>query len=186
MACVYRHIRLDKNVPFYIGIGKSVKRAYSKDRRSVYWNRIVTKSVYRVDIVFDDVDMDFAKQKEKELIALYGRFDLGLGTLCNLTDGGEGTVGFVFTEEERKKRSITALKMSEETKRKMSASAKLKTFSEDHKRNISIAKSNPVLDLETGKIFVSLRDACEFFNENYRKHKGRQEQSCKNIRFKRL
>ena len=34
MAILYRHIRLDKNVPFYIGIGKDIKRAYSKSNRN--------------------------------------------------------------------------------------------------------------------------------------------------------
>ena len=33
MAVVYRHIRLDKNEPFYIGIGKNIKRAYEKSRK---------------------------------------------------------------------------------------------------------------------------------------------------------
>ena len=28
MAVVYRHIRLDKNEPFYIGIGEKENRAY--------------------------------------------------------------------------------------------------------------------------------------------------------------
>ena len=31
-----------------------------------------------------------AFDEEKRLIALYGRKDLGMGPLCNLTDGGEG------------------------------------------------------------------------------------------------
>lgn len=36
-----------------------------------------------------------AKVKEIELISLYGRRDLGKGTLVNFTDGGEGTQGKV-------------------------------------------------------------------------------------------
>lgn len=188
MACVYRHVRLDCNVPFYIGIGKNTSRAFSKDRRNPYWLNIVSKSDYRVDLLFEDVSIDFAKEKEKEFITLYGRSDLGLGTLCNLTDGGEGTVGRVVSKEEKEKRSkvaVLALSRSDVRKR-MSDSGKKKIFSDSHKSNISDSKSFPVLDLETGKTFKSLRRACEYFDESYRKHKGRQEQGLKNIRFKRI
>ena len=33
---LYRHIRLDLGSPFYIGIGKTEKRAYSKKNRNKY------------------------------------------------------------------------------------------------------------------------------------------------------
>lgn len=97
MAHVYRHIRLDKNEPFYIGIGADDlgRRAHDKKaRRSEWWNRIVDKHGYIVQILFEDVSIEFAKEKEKEFIALYGRLDLGTGTLCNLTDGGDGISGW--------------------------------------------------------------------------------------------
>jgi hypothetical protein len=90
MICVYRHIRLDKNEPFYIGIG-SMKRAYSKQGRNVIWKNIVKKTDYRVDILFEDLTREEACEKEIEFIKLYGRKDLGTGTLSNRTDGGEGT-----------------------------------------------------------------------------------------------
>ena len=37
MKVLYRHIRLDKNEPFYIGIG-NIKRAYNKSERNDIWN----------------------------------------------------------------------------------------------------------------------------------------------------
>ena len=43
MAVVYRHIRLDKNVPFYIGIGDSINRAYNKINRTKIWKNIAKK-----------------------------------------------------------------------------------------------------------------------------------------------
>jgi hypothetical protein len=90
---LYRHIRLDKNEPFYIGIGcqKNYQRAYVKKHRNKYWNNIVNSTDYRVEIILDNLTKDEALQKEKEFIALYGRKDLGLGTLVNMTDGGDGT-----------------------------------------------------------------------------------------------
>lgn len=102
MPHVYRHIRLDKNEPFYIGVGLDDigRRARDKKaRRSDYWNRIANKHGYIVQILFEDVSIEFAKEKEKELIALYGRLDLGTGTLCNLTDGGDGINGWKATAE---------------------------------------------------------------------------------------
>jgi hypothetical protein len=97
MAYVYRHIRLDKNEPFYIGIGsdKTYKRAnarYKGDRNEI-WYKIVAKTKFEVEIIFDNVDWGFACEKEKEFIALYGKKCNGTGILANLTDGGEGVVG---------------------------------------------------------------------------------------------
>lgn len=117
---LYRHVRLDSNIPFYIGIGKKqkkfsatieneYKRAFSKKRTS-YWNKIVNKSKYRVDIVLESCDLNFIKKKEFEFISLYGRRDLGSGSLCNLTDGGEGCFNRISTPERNRKIS-EALKL---------------------------------------------------------------------------
>lgn len=113
---LYRHVRLDKNEVFYVGIGTKYKpfstlktteyeRGYCKSGRNPYWHRIVKKTEYRVEIILESEDYDFIKKKEVEFIALYGRRDLCKGTLTNLTDGGEGIVGIIRTEEELKKRS---------------------------------------------------------------------------------
>lgn len=109
MAYVYRHVRLDKNEVFYIGIGlkeDDYKRAYSKDsRRSQHWKSIVKSAPYRVDIMFEDDDVELIKQKEIEFIALYGRRDLGLGTLVNFTSGGDGMLGYKHSEDSKRKLS---------------------------------------------------------------------------------
>ena len=104
MAIVYRHIRLDTNQPFYIGIGKSEKRAYNKiHHRSSFWHNIVSKTEYEVEILFEDLTWKEACKKEKEFIALYGRKDNGTGILCNMTDGGDGGYGVVVKEETKEK-----------------------------------------------------------------------------------
>lgn len=123
MAYVYRHIRLDKNEPFYIGIGSDMtyKRANEKTRRSQLWNKIIAKSDYDVEILVDDITFDYAKLKEIEFIKLYGRIDLGNGTLANLTDGGDGLINRIFTPEHRKKLSLSQIgkKLTEEQKDKL-------------------------------------------------------------------
>lgn len=101
MAYVYRHIRLDKNEVFYVGIAlakTNYYRAYEKCRRSKFWERIINKTPYEVEIMLDDLTWEEACKKEIEFIQLYGRKNLGKGTLVNLTDGGEGTKNKVVSE----------------------------------------------------------------------------------------
>lgn len=123
MAVVYRHIRKDTNMPFYVGIGKDIKRAYSKFHRSNWWKRIVSKTEYDVHILFDDIDYETAKEKEKEFISLYKRITDG-GTLCNMTLGGDGCLGVSISEEGRKSISMSNKnrKVSKDTRKKMSES----------------------------------------------------------------
>lgn len=112
MAYVYRHIRLDKNQPFYIGIGTDTiyKRANEKTRRNKIWNKIAAKTNIEVEILFNDLTFEQAKQKEIEFIKLYGRIDNNTGILSNMTDGGDGTINKIYTKEYRERLSIAAKK----------------------------------------------------------------------------
>ena len=136
---VYRHIRCDKNEPFYIGIGRNVKRAYNKTRRSNLWKSIVAKTDYEVEILFENVSWEFAKEKEIEFIELYGRRDLNKGTLVNFTDGGDGSLGLFRSEETKRKisKSLKGINRSEETIQKIKDSQKGRVFSKEHKLKLS-------------------------------------------------
>ena len=58
MAYVYRHIRVDKNEPFYIGIGSGgYRRANSTKGRNKIWYGIVARTDYEVEIVLDNFDI---------------------------------------------------------------------------------------------------------------------------------
>lgn len=96
MAILYRHLKPNGDV-FYIGIGKNEKRAYNKNNgRSNYWKNIINKyHNYEVDILKRDLTWEDACELEKILISYYGRKDLGLGNLVNMTDGGDGTNGMI-------------------------------------------------------------------------------------------
>jgi hypothetical protein len=102
MAYLYRHIRLDRNEPFYIGIGSdddySFKRAYDKKSRNRYWSSIVAKTEYEVDILMTDMSWEEACKKEIEFIKFYGRKSINEGTLVNMTDGGDGMLGIKPSE----------------------------------------------------------------------------------------
>lgn len=164
MAYVYRHIRLDTNQPFYIGIGsdeKKYKRAYEKQSRNIHWKRIISKAEYRVEILLDDISWEKCCEKEIELINLYGRSDIGKGTLCNLTDGGDGAYGVIYSDERKKNKSlkmignnyskgITAWNKgktniySEETLKKISDKVKLSLTDERRKQLSEQKKGNKI------------------------------------------
>lgn len=59
---------------------------------------------------------------EIDLIATIGRRDLGKGPLCNLTNGGDGAVGYIHTEESKQKmsKSQKGRIVSDETRQKIS------------------------------------------------------------------
>jgi len=147
MAYVYRHIRLDKNEPFYIGIGSDDKyyRAGAKSNRNKLWKDIVAKTDYEIEILFNDLTWDDACKKEQEFIALYGRKNKNKGSLCNLTDGGEGAFGVIVTQEKKDKLSKKQMGkiIAQETKDKISNALKgKKRNSRTIETKLKISKAN--------------------------------------------
>lgn len=120
---VYRHLKPCGEV-FYIGIGqtKDFKRAKTIFNRNNYWKNIVNKYGFEYEILSHSLTIEEAKELERILISWYKRKDCCEGTLVNLTDGGDGTFGFIY---------------SDESKRKMSTSAKGKILSQETKDKIS-------------------------------------------------
>lgn len=105
MSYVYRHIRLDKNEPFYIGIGsdEKYKRAYTNNSRNKIWKSITLKTDYEIEILLDNLTWEDACKKEIEFIDLYKR-KCDNGILANLSLGGEGgAMGFKRTQENKDK-----------------------------------------------------------------------------------
>lgn len=102
---IYRHIRQDKNEPFYIGRGTGYirpnkaslshkdfyQRAFAKDRRHKIWGYITRKTNYDVEIIYETKNERECMMKEIEFIKLYGRIDIQTGILANCSDGGEGS-----------------------------------------------------------------------------------------------
>jgi hypothetical protein len=188
MAYVYRHIRLDKNEPFYIGIGSDERhyRTTAKSHRNKIWKGIVSRSEYRVEILLDDISFDEAKEKEKEFIALYGRINLNTGTLCNLTDGGDGTLGQCFSDEHREKisKANKGRKLTEEHKKKLRESGRDWSLTQEQKdiiskklkgrkkkynetpRGLSHGTAKIVLDTETGVFYTSVLELSKVIGLN--------------------
>lgn len=139
MAVVYQHRRKDTNEVFYIGIGKYRKRAFNKIDRSIYWKRIVNKYGYSVDVLVDGCSAEEAQKIEIGLINSYGRSDLGLGSLINKTDGGDGGCGLLVSEETKLKisKSKKGKKQSDESNKKRSETLKGRKHSDESNRKRS-------------------------------------------------
>ena len=90
---VYLYLRED-GTPYYVGKGKG-NRAFSLKRR------ISPPPKERIIIHTENLSENDAFELEKKLITQYGRKDNDTGILRNLTDGGEGSSGRFFSEEQK-------------------------------------------------------------------------------------
>jgi len=95
--------------PFYIGKGKG-RRLNDNSHRSVYFKNKINKIRNcglepNVIKLFENITEEKSFILESDLINLVGRKDLDKGSLINFTDGGEGSTGWVCSEEVRKKHS---------------------------------------------------------------------------------
>ncbi len=192
---IYRHIRPDTNEVFYIGKGNNLdkrkpeyRRAFEKSKRSEFWRSIVDKNNgdYTVEIIFHCNTDNEATCKEIEFISLYGRRDLCKGTLVNLTDGGDGSLGVIVSEITRqKKREIGSpmqgKKHTEISKKKQSEAAKLRLVNSfkgrKHKEETilrlkELAKNREprnvkkVIDMNTNVTYGSAKEAAISFGLN--------------------
>lgn len=102
MFYVYQHLRLDNNIPFYIGKGCK-DRAFRKRRNNVGWNNIVDKIGFTVEIIKYFEDEKEAIIYENELITLYRNKGI---ELVNQTKYSSGGTSYSYTDEVKAKQSL--------------------------------------------------------------------------------
>lgn len=120
---------------FYVGKGYG-KRAWKTTGRNERWNRTYKKHGLVVEIVFDSLTEEDAFQCEKDTILEFKYFG---APLCNMTNGGEGTSGYVPSVEARNK--ISKLHKgrvkSEQERLNISKAQKGRVFSKEQLENMS-------------------------------------------------
>lgn len=145
----------------YIGKSSSgLKRPYSHfkpgslqkdDTHKGRWLKKLTSEgvTCRILILEEVLETDDLSDRERWWIS-FGRSEGW--PLTNLTEGGEGLSGMVFSQEHRAKISASnkGRRLTEETKTKLSAVAKGRRLSDDHKKKL-LASRPTVVSEETRK-----------------------------------
>lgn len=143
---VYLHRKKTDGEIFYVGYGIK-SRPFTKGKRNRHWWAVVNKHGYEVEVIYENLSTEMAKNIERVFIALCG----GMENLTNKTRGGEGTDGYRHTDESREamsekrkgklpyERAVARLlevnlgsTKSVETKQKISDNRKGKCVGEDH------------------------------------------------------
>lgn len=143
---VYRHIRLDRNECFYVGMGNKL-RPYSEKRNNI-WHKITKKTDYIVEVI-GEMPLELAEELEEFMIECYGRICLKTGPLANIDSGG-------YNPTKNKTRG-----------KNISKALKGRKFSKNHKKNLSNAKKNKigrstkVKNIKTNKVFPSISKAAK-------------------------
>jgi hypothetical protein len=160
---VYILIDPSDNIPFYVGKGNG-SRMYDHEKNILKGKKLKNLHLYYkiskildskkpilYNKVLENVDENTALIEEINQIQKIGRADLGLGTLCNLTNGGEGSCGLVYTDKMLKRRielsagknnPMFGHKHTDEAKKIMSIKRRSRNFeykhSTDHKLKMKI------------------------------------------------
>ena len=132
---VYAHRKATTGGIFYIGKGTGRRAWYTIDRNP-FWQAVVRKHGFTVEIIEDQLQEWYAYELEQTLIAGYGRRNVGTGILTNITEGGKGVSGIIQSAKCRKV-------VSERSKGLSNPKADLKIYE--------------FTNIETGEVFVGHR-----------------------------
>jgi len=182
MAYVYIYYDPRKSPiePIYIGKGKDDRMYHHVNK--VCKNPILERKLAKIkeaglepiiEKIIDDISDEESLRLEIEYISKYGRIDLHTGTLCNLTEGGEGSSGRIVSEEtkklwseQRKGKKQTEAQyeancnrvISEETKEKQRKASKGHSrHTPEQIKAIKESNSNRVIEDSTRKIWSEQR-----------------------------
>jgi hypothetical protein len=172
--CLYQHTRKTDGGIFYIGIGDN-KRPYSKRSRNKHWRHIVNKHDYNVEILVDEISWERACKLEKLMISFYGRQDKKEGILVNLTDGGEGSINRIYSNETKNKIGLkTKERLNNGWVNPMTGRNHTEKVKDDHSERMKgrySGSNNPrakvVIDMNTGIFYENAKELTILLNKNY-------------------
>lgn len=174
----YVYILIDprNGEPFYVGKGKD-DRAHTHSKRYEKYNKLkdgiikkISEEGLEVVVLIKDQNLEEkdALILEQQPIKEIGRRDLGLGPLANMTDGGDGCLGYKMDAEKRKEwrqnriesgvyekiaKALKGSRKSDETKHQMSIAATGRKVSDQTRKKMSILAQKP--KSETHRINIS-------------------------------
>jgi hypothetical protein len=109
---VYHLINSQTGLPFYVGKGRGNrlfdhirdtknKKLFDKNKYLFYKINKISKSGGNIECkkIIENVSENDAFNREVEEIKKYGRKNNKTGILCNMTDGGEGSSGYIVTNK---------------------------------------------------------------------------------------
>lgn len=143
----YIHLRNDTKEPFYIGKGCDNRHLDTK-KRNTYWKRVYAKAGRTSEILaYWDTEQE-AWEHERFLIACFR--DMGY-QLANATDGGDGFMGKLFPELEKKR--IEKIK-SKETKALTSKNVKKAMATPEVQAKLSAAQKKRMANPENNPAYL--------------------------------
>jgi hypothetical protein len=178
---VYQYLRED-GTPYYIGKGKNT-RAYENHGKVP-----IPKKADNIQFVQENMLEEHALELEVSLIKKYGRKDNKTGMLLNRTDGGDGLSNPSLETREKMRYNIQmgvtgmlGKTHSDETKMKMSESAKKRGFTEEQRSKIASSMRGRKEDPEKGKIRGKAISAAKKGRSNGREGFVHSEETKKKI-----
>lgn len=156
---VYKFTRNDTNEVCYIGKGKGQRwKIHEWRARNLHLANIINLYGVTKEKVCEGLSEVAAYELEIELISIYKRCRDG-GTLCNLTLGGDGTNGYVVTEDHKAtlRGAMLGKPKTKEHCEKISKGRKGIVFSEETKAKMRAAKLGRKLTEETKALIILAR-----------------------------
>ena len=132
----------------YVGKGSGWRSRFHWSKAESHYNPLLRRvfakiaaaglvPIIKISARFEVERAAFAR--EIELIALYGRRDLGTGTLCNLTHGGEGAAGGLSQI-----RAMSELNTRPEIRKAKAAHLRKRNTSPESKARMSQLHADPI------------------------------------------
>lgn len=129
---------------------------------------------FSIEIIYEASTIDELNKKEFEFIRKYNCITPNGYNQC---EGGGNTIGYNHTKEAKERMSKAKSKIytgennpmygkhhSDEAKKKMSEKRKNRKLTDEWKKKIGDSCKKKVINIDTGEIFNSIKEAAEYYN----------------------